>query len=216
MRFGAARIMVVGLCWLGVSAAALIEPLLLILWPLSGPAFLLAVIGSVVALGPALSFREPLLIARRHAQTLRVLLALIACCAIAGAITAAVPSMAYRSEDGDVMYEYGISVRVAPVLWAAILGISISALATPSPRRLALVAMTGIVSWPLFLAIRVLREPILDLDDAHLVLAPWARQLYVVAVVIASGLAIAVAIAIARMVSKPVVQMPPKASALSG
>lgn len=216
MRFGAARVTVVGLCWLGVSAAVLIEPLLLLLWPLSGPAFLLPVIGSAVALGPAVSFREPLLIARRQARALKVLLALLACCAIAGAITAVVPSIAYRPEGGDATLEFGLSVRVAPVLWAAMLGMSIGALATPSPRRLALVAVTGVVSWPVFLWIRVLREPILDLDNTHHVLAPWALQLYVVAAVIASGLAIAVAIATTKMISGLVVQMPPKASVLRG
>lgn len=204
------------MCWLGIAVAAFVDPwLLLLAWPVTAPAFLVTVLGSVAELGPAFAFKEQLSHRRLHIQILRVVLVLLAGCSIAGAIASVVPSMAYRSRSGDILFEYGLSGLVAPTLWAAILGASISAIIVPSPRRLVLASGAGLVGWPLFLGIRVLREPLFDLDDQFLLLVPWIVQLYVVAALVASGLAIALAFVAARVAAEPVMQMPPKASVVS-
>lgn len=118
--------------------------------------------------------------------------------------------MAYYSES-DVLHEYGLSAQAAPTLWGVILTTSISGIMVPSPRRLALAAGAGLVSWPVFLAIRVLGEPCIDFDGRLLVLEPWILTLYVVAAFVASGLAIALAFGAARLAAEPVMRMPPKA-----
>ena len=211
----ARRIFVI-VCWLGITATAFFDPLLLFLaWPVTGLAFLVTLLEGAAELRAAFAFKEQLSYTRLHTQLLRTALVLLVGCSIVGAITSVVPSMAFRSEDGDILYEYGLSGLVAPTLWAAILVASISAIMVPSPRRLALASGAGLVGWPLFLAIRALREPFLDLDNQFLLLAPWIVQLYVVAAVVASGLAIALAFGAARIAAAPVMQMPPKASMVS-
>jgi hypothetical protein len=209
------RRVLVTMCWLGIAVTAFVCPRLLWMWPVTGLAFLVIVLGSVAELGPAFACKEPPSHLRFHILISRAALVLLAGCSIVGAITSAVPSMAYRSKGGDILYEYGLSILVAPTLWAAILGTSMSAIMVPSPRRLALASGAGLVGWPLFVAIRVLREPLFDLDNQFALLAPWIVQLYVVAASVASGLAVALTFGAARLAAEPVMDLPPKAFVVS-
>jgi hypothetical protein len=213
--FVTVRRVLVTMCWLGFTMMVYGVPLLR---SLAGPVILgfpVIFLGSAAELRTAFAFKEQPSRPRLLIQILRAVLVLLAGCSVAGAITSVVPSMAYCSESGDILYEYGLSGLVAPTLWGVILSTSISAIMVSSPRRLALAAGAGLVSWPLFLAIRVLREPCLDFDSRFLVLAPWILQLFTVAAFVASGLAIALAFGAARLAAEPVMQMPPKAFVVS-
>ena len=204
------------MCWLRIAVTAFVDPFLRVLsGPVTGLAFLVIVLGSFVELRTAFACKEPPSHLRLHIQISRAVLVLLAGCSIAGAITSVVPSMAYLSEDGEILYEYGLSGLVAPTLWAAILCTSISAIMVPSPRRLALASGAGLAGWPVFGAISVLRKPFGDFDHQILLLAPGIVQLYIVAAFVASGLAVALAFGAARLAAEPVMHMPPKAFVVS-
>lgn len=217
--FVTARRVLVTVSWLTIVVAAFVYPRLLSLAPLVTLLLFLLfpviILGSVADLRTAFAFKEQPSHARLLIQLLRTVLVLLAGCSIAGAITSVVPAMAFCSESGAILYKYGISDFGAPALWAVILGASISAIMVPSPRRLALAAGAGIVGWPVFLIIRLLGEPLLDLDNRHLLLEPWILQLYVVAAFVASGLAIALAFGAARVAAAQVMPLPPRATVVS-
>lgn len=206
---------VVALCWLGITIAVYRDPVtVLVAFPITGPAFLVAILGGVAELGTALSSRDQLSRTQTQVQVGRALLVLLAGCSIAGAIASVFPSMAFRPEGENVTYEYGLSRIIAPAVWAIILGACVAAILRPTPRRFALAAVGGILAWPVFLCIRALREPWFDLDDEHVVLEPWALQLYVVAAVLTSGLAFGLRFVAARAAARPVLS-PPRASVIS-
>ena len=211
----AARRVLVTVCWLEIAGMAFVPDLRFFGGRVTALAFLVTVLGSVADLRTAFAFKEQLSHRRLHIQISKTVLVLLAACSIAGGITSIVPSMAYRSRSGDILYEYCVSSLVAPTLWGVILGTSISAIIVPSPRRLALASGASLVGWPLFLVIRLFCEPLIDFDDRFLLLVPWIVQLYVVAAFVASGLAIALAFGAARLAAEPVMQMPPKAAVVS-
>jgi hypothetical protein len=66
-----------------------------------------------------------------------------------------------------------------------------------------------------FLVIRVIREPWIDLDDQFLLLMPRVVQLFVVTAFVASGLAIALTFIAARAAAEPTTQLPPNVSVVS-
>jgi len=210
------RRILVSMCWLGIAVTAFVEPLLLFrVGPVTGLAFLVIVLGSVAELGTAFACKEQRSHTRSHIRLWRAALVLLAGCAIAGAIASVVPSMAFRSEDGAILREHCLSGRVAPTLWAAILCASVGAIIVPSPRRLALASGAGLVGWPLFGVIHVLRRPWVDFDNEFLLLAPRIVQLFIVAAFVASGLAVALAIGAARLATGPVMRIPPRALVVS-
>jgi hypothetical protein len=212
----ARRIAFVALCWGGITIAVCRDPMtVLFALPITGLVFLLAILGVVTELRTALSSREQLSHTQREVQRARPLLVLLVGCSIAGAIASVFPSMAFRPEGENVIYEHGLSRSIAPALWTVILGACIAAIVRPTPRRFALAAGSGVLAWPLFLGIRALREPWFDIDDEHVVLAPWALQLYVGAALLASGLALGLAFVSARAAARPV-PLPAKAFVSSG
>jgi hypothetical protein len=200
-------------CWLVIAVTGGVDPLRLAsAWPVAVFAFLVIVRGSVAALRAAVACKEPLFHTRLHIQLMRAVLVLLAGCSIAGAITSIVPSMAYFSESGDMLYAYGVGGLIAPMLWGAIFSASVGAIVDPAPRRIALAAGSGLVGWLLLLILRVVSEPLIDLDMRVRVLVPWIVKLYVVAAFVASGLAMVLAIGAARLATGSVMRMPPKAS----
>jgi hypothetical protein len=210
--FATARRVVVTICWLRIAVIGLFDPLPLALTgQVTAAAFLVIGLGSFVELGTAFAFEEQLPRTRFHMQTWRAVLVVLAACSITGTLTSVVPSMAECSESGVILYEYGLSDRVAPMLWTAILVTSIHAIMVPSSWRLAMAAGAGLVSWPVLVAIHLLRRPWGDFEQQFVVLVPWIAQLYIVVAFVASGLAIALAFGAARLAAMPVMQMPPKA-----
>jgi drug/metabolite transporter (DMT)-like permease len=111
-------------------------------------------------------------------------------CSIAGAIAAIEPSMAFRSKHGVIQYTYGLSVVVAPVLWAVMAIVAARALRSPTPRRLAATGITTILAMPFLFGIHVLREPWFDIDNQFVVLSPWAIELYSGCLAVATGISI--------------------------
>jgi hypothetical protein len=209
------RVIVVALSWLAISVAAFQNPVLMLFgWPMTGLLLLWALLGNTNDLRAAMPLHEPLVLSPHLALILRMLLSAIVCCALVGVATSIVPSMAYRSQSGDILYKYGLSIIIAPLLWMTLLATSIRALRIPAPRRLAIVAIATLIAWPLLLGIRAAREPWLDLDDQFLVLSPNILHAYVAAAVLASGIAIALAFITARLASKPLVVVPPRAALL--
>jgi hypothetical protein len=204
-------------CWLVITVTALVDPFRLVsAWPVTIFALVVIVHGSGAALRTAFAFEAQPSPTGLHLQLMRAVLVLLAGCSIAGAIASVVPSLAYRSESDDILYVYGVGGRFAPMLWGAIFSTSIGAIVVPSPRRIALAAGAGLVSWPLLLIQRELsRPPWGDLPEQNLVLVPWIVKLYVVAAFVASGLAVALAIGAVRLAAEPVRPLPPKASVVS-
>lgn len=133
---GTVRRVLIAVCWLWITGTALVEPRRLLLpWWVTALAFLVIGLGCAAELGTAFACKEQRSHTRLRIQVLRVALVLLAGCSIAGALTSTAPSMAFRSDSGDVLFEYGLSGVVAPTLWAGILVTSISAIMAPSPRR---------------------------------------------------------------------------------
>lgn len=204
-------------CWLVITVTALVDPFRLVsAWPVTIFALVVIVRGSGAALRTALAFKEQPAPTGLPLQIMRAVLVLLAACSIAGAIASVVPSLAYRSGIEDTLYTYGVGGRFAPMLWGVIFSASIGALVVPSPRRIAVAAEAGLVSWPLLLVQFELSRPAWDeLADRWLVLVPWIGRLYVVAAFIASGLAIALALGAARLAAEPVRPVLPRASVVS-
>ena len=124
--------------------------------------------------------------------------------------------MAFRSKSGSILYEYGLSIAIAPLLWSAILIVALRALRLPSPRRLAIVAATTMGAWPLLLAIRALRVPVFDIDDQFVMLSPWAIYVYAVCVAASTGSAIFLATVAKRIgIGAALPALPPQASAIN-
>ena len=111
-------------------------------------------------------------------------------CAIAGAVASIEPSMAFRSKSGVIQYTYGLSVVIAPALWALIAIAATRALRSPTPRRLVVVAIVMMAAMPLLLGIRMAREPWFDIDDQFVLLSPRAIHTYLACVAVATGIAI--------------------------
>jgi hypothetical protein len=210
----ARRVIVVTLSWLAISIAAFKNPfLMLFVWPMTGIMLMWALLGSSSDLRAAMPLREPLAIAPRRALALRILLGAIVCCAAVGVATSVVPSLEYRSSTG-VVYRYGLSIIVAPILWMTVLATAARALRIRSPRRLAIVAITALIAWPLLLGITAVNQPWFDIDNQYSVLSPHVIHAYVAAAVLTSGAAIALAFLTARIASGPVVVAPPRATLL--
>jgi hypothetical protein len=64
------------------------------------------------------------------------------------------------------------------------------ALRSPTPRRLTVVAVATFLAMPFLFAIDVLREPWFDIDHQFVLLLPWAIQLYLECMIVATGIAI--------------------------
>jgi hypothetical protein len=97
---------------------------------------------------------------------------------VLGTICSVTPSMALRSSNGTIAYEYGLSVVIAPALFTAIIVVAARAL-RPSRKRLLVAGSTILGAFPIVLGIRLVREPLLDLDDEVVKLAPWALHTFV-------------------------------------
>jgi hypothetical protein len=208
------RVIVVTLSWLAISIAAFQAPqLVLFAWPMTGLFLLWALLGSTANLRSAMPLREPLVVAPHRALALRLLLGALICCAIGGVVTSVVPSLQYRSPSG-VVYTYGMSIIVAPILWMTILATAVRALRIRSPRRLAIVAITALIAWPLLLGISAVSQPWFDIDDNYRVLSPNVISAYVVAAVLTGGAALALAFLTARIARSPIVVVPPRAALL--
>jgi hypothetical protein len=124
-------------------------------------------------------------------------------CAVAGAVAAIEPSMAFRSKSGVIKYTYGLSLVIAPALWAVMAAIAAAhALRSPTPRRLIVAAVSTIVAMPLLLGIRVARLPWFDIDSQFVLLSPWAIHTYLGCVAVAMGIAIYLA-TMARRIGVP-------------
>jgi hypothetical protein len=208
------RVIVVALCWLAISIAAFRSPVLMLFgWPMTGLMLLWALLGGGDNLHAAMPLREPLVLRPRLAMILRALLAMIVGSAVLGLAASIKPSMELHTANG-LVYRFGLSIIFAPLLWMIVLATAVRALRIPSPRRLALAAITTLIAWPFLLGIRAANEPWLDFDHRVRVLAPHVIQTYVAAAVAVSGAAIALAFITARVVAGSVVVVPPRAALL--
>lgn len=109
---------------------------------------------------------------------------------VVGTISAVVPSMAWSSKRGVIMWEYGLSRLIAPALFAAIVIVAARAL-RPSRRRLHWAAGTILGASPLLFGIRIAHLPWFDIDSQFVVLAPWALRTFVACVLVLLGAGIA-------------------------
>jgi hypothetical protein len=206
----------VALCWAVLSVVGVVSPLfLLFAWPVTGAACVFVVFATVRGLRSVAHQREPVRFSLPVGRWLWVALFGMIACAVGGAVSSVAPSMAFRSKSGIVLYEYGLSIAVAPVLWSAMLIVAVRALRLPSPRRLAIVAATTMGSWPLLLGIRALRVPVFDIDDQFVMLSPWAIYAYAVCVAASTGSAIFLARMAKRIgIGAVLPALPPPASAI--
>lgn len=176
--------------WACVTAVSFVSPALLLFgWPVAGIAFAGVAIVALRALRRRPGGCEAVTTSRSRSTT--VLLCLVALAAILGTVSACVPSLGFRSKHGVLVLEYGLSQLAAPACFAVTFIVAVWTLAAPTLRRLSIIVAATLCTWPFLVAIRVLREPLFDIDDQHVVLMPWAVFGYVAAVAAISGAAIA-------------------------
>lgn len=202
--------------WAMISLFGISSPqLLLDAWPVTSVACIFVVLATVRGLRSVARQREPVRLSPPAGRWLRVALLGLIACAIGGAVSAVEPSMAFRSKSGKILYEYGLSTEIAPVLWSAILIVAARALRVPSPRRLAVVAATTMGSWPVLLVLRAILVPWFDLDDQFVMLSPWVVHAYAVCVAASAGSALYVATLARRLgTGAGLPALPPPAVAL--
>jgi hypothetical protein len=204
------------LCWAVLSVVGILSPLLLLFaWPVTGAACVFVVFATIRGLRSVAHQREPVRFPPHARRWLWVGLFGTIACAVGGAVSSIEPSMAFRSKSGTILYEHGLSIAIAPVLWSVILIVAARALRLPSPRRLAIVAATTMGSWPILLAIRALRVPVFDIDDQFVMLSPWAIYAYVVCVAGSTGSAIYLATMAKRLGTGAPLPLPLGASAIN-
>jgi len=126
-------------------------------------------------------------------RQLAVALGAVIVASVVGTICSVVPSMAFRSKSGSILYEYGLSVLIAPALFGAIVIVAARAL-RPSRKRLLVAAITILGASPFLFGIKLAREPWFDIDDQIVTLAPWAVHGFVISAVVllAAGFAVLV------------------------
>jgi len=176
-----------------VTAASIVEPQLLFLFFfITVPASVLVVLGALNGARHLLQLRDEL--PRQRARALIALLVLVVLTTILGTVSSCVHSLGLRSKSGLLVSEYPISIVAAPVAFAATCVAALRALSALTPRRIATLGVTAALGWPLLLAVRTLEGPLIDIDELHLVLAPWAVDLYGASVgaIIASAIALMV------------------------
>lgn len=171
-----------------------------------------------LTLAPLLSYDVRAAVQRVEPTSLRsrsqaTLLVALICVSAIGVIASMAPSLGVRSKSGPIG-EYAISVMVAPVLWAGISIAAIRALAVTTPRRLAVAGIIALAACPILIGIRVFHEPVFDLDDEFVLVAPRVVQLYVACALVASGLANLVILRVSRWSSDDVIHPLPRATAL--
>jgi hypothetical protein len=196
-------------CWAGITLSSVVAPLLLIFWPISALACGIVLIGALDDLPTHLRRRDHLDPAT--SQRVTAWLAVIGLAAGLGTVSAYAPSMGWLSKSGVLRYEYSLSRVIAPLAFAAIGIVVVHALRSLSVRRLTIVIAATLFAWPFLLAIRVVREPWLDIDNQFVLLAPWATYGYSASLALASVGALALAITCHRLVALPERRLPPEA-----
>lgn len=168
-------------CWFSVTLVSFVSPWLLLLVGLpAGIAYLLMILG-LAGLRPLLSRRDPIV-----SRWMSVVLLAIVLGSVLGVIAARTPSLGWLPKSGDKPHEYALSLVVAPAAFATIGILALRALLAPSLRRIAMVGVATFVCWPLLIAIRLFREPVMDIDEQFVLVAPWAVYAYVAAASITS------------------------------
>jgi hypothetical protein len=173
--------------WSVLSILAIASPIwLLLLWPATIIAFAIVVtrpFHALIALrGRDEAIADPIVVRR-----MKLALVAIAVASAIGALTAGVPSFGWTSKSGDLLYDYALSTRIAPSLLAAIAIAAVWAVRSISARRIAITCTTALVAWPVLTAIRVVREPLFDIDGQCIQLAPWAIAGYAASLAVLSG-----------------------------
>jgi len=189
--------------WSTCSVLQFVESvLLLMLWPLAMLLFAAAVVTAATGLRQVWERRDRI---ARAGLARGLALAVIASASI-GAVGAMTPSLGHYGERPATL---SLSPLVAPLFLAVIAVCALRVLRSPSPRRLAELALAGVVAWPFLMAIRALR----GMNSEYFLVEPGPMWMFSFGTIAISGLVLASGV-LAWRAAAVAVAAPPAARAI--